>query len=264
MNIYIHTTAKAHSRLGAQKCFFFSRTPTAVSALRFFIAPRLGPYPKICSMTQSTDGCNLKSHSCLTCRKRKVKCDRRAPCCNCVKADKQCSFIPPARGKRKRTKPPREGLHVKLERYEKLLSLRGIKSEPSDDLDASHSETDAWRDEDANAVVTTIEEPKPKLIIREGISRYFDRCVCVFLLPSFIASDICSAPWSIFGGESKHSARILLVTSQACLMASSFNIQKSVGLWMNLLATKVGCSSYRMRKSKISQASTRLFSNCRS
>ncbi|RLL96870.1 hypothetical protein CFD26_104957 [Aspergillus turcosus] len=138
-------------------------------------------------MTQSTDGGNLKSYSCLTCRQRKVKCDRRAPCCNCVKADKQCSFIPPARGKRKRTKPPREGLHAKLERYEKLLSIHGIKSEPSDDLDDSDSGSDAWRDEDANAGVTTIEETKPKLIIREGVSRYFD-----------------SAPWSIFGGEFQH------------------------------------------------------------
>lgn len=171
---------KAHSRLGTQNCFF-QPNPDRCFCSSFFIAHRHIPYPrKLCGMTQSTDGGNLKSYSCLTCRQRKVKCDRRAPCCNCVKADKQCSFIPPARGKRKRTKPPREGLHAKLERYEKLLSLHGIKSEPSDDLDASHSETDAWRDEDAHAVVTTIEETKPKLIIREGISRYFDRCVASF------------------------------------------------------------------------------------
>ncbi|GFF89694.1 uncharacterized transcriptional regulatory protein C139.03 [Aspergillus udagawae] len=138
-------------------------------------------------MTRCTDGGNFKSYSCLACRQRKVKCDRRAPCCNCVKASKQCSFIPPVRGKRKRTKPPREGLHAKLERYEKLLSLHGIKSEPSDDLDDSDSETDACMDEDADAVDTTLEETKPKLIVREGVSRYFD-----------------SAPWSIFGGEFQH------------------------------------------------------------
>ncbi|RHZ46895.1 putative C6 transcription factor [Aspergillus thermomutatus] len=138
-------------------------------------------------MAQSEAGGNFKSYSCLACRQRKVKCDRRAPCSNCVKADKQCSFIPPTRGKRKRTKPPREGLHAKLERYEKLLSLHGIKTEPSHDLDDSDSETDAWMNEDANAVVTTIEETKPKLVIREGVSRYFD-----------------SAPWSTFGGEFQH------------------------------------------------------------
>ncbi|KAH1293824.1 hypothetical protein KXX11_009057 [Aspergillus fumigatus] len=137
-------------------------------------------------MTPSTDDQKFKGYSCLTCRQRKVKCDRRAPCCNCIKADKQCTFVPPARGKRKRTKPPREGLHAKLERYEKLLSLHGIKTEPSDDLDDSGSESDACMDEDVNTVDTprsTLEETKPKLIIREGVSRYFD-----------------SAPWSIFGG----------------------------------------------------------------
>ncbi|PKX89364.1 putative C6 transcription factor [Aspergillus novofumigatus IBT 16806] len=141
-------------------------------------------------MTRSTDEGNFKSYSCLTCRQRKVKCDRRVPCCNCVKVNKQCSFIPPVRGKRKRTKPPREGLHAKLERYEKLLSLHGIKSEPSDAVDDSDSETDVCVDEDANVVDTpqsTLEETKPKLIIREGVSRYFD-----------------SAPWSIFGGEFQH------------------------------------------------------------
>jgi hypothetical protein len=82
------------------------------------------------------------------------------------------------RGKRKRTKPHREGLHAKLERYEKLLSIHGIKSEPSDDIDDSDSESDACMDEDADAVDTTqstLEETKPKLIIREGVSRYFDR-----------------------------------------------------------------------------------------
>jgi hypothetical protein len=69
------------------------------------------------------------------------------------------------------------------------LSLHGIKSEPSDGLDASDSETDALMDEDTNAVDTTIEETKPKLIIREGVSRYFDRCVALSVLLSFIASD---------------------------------------------------------------------------
>ncbi|KAB8228296.1 uncharacterized protein BDW43DRAFT_323019 [Aspergillus alliaceus] len=84
---------------------------------------------------------DFKSYSCLTCRQRKVKCDRRTPCSNCVKAEKQCSFIPPVRGKRKRTKPPREGLHAKLKRYEELLRSYGVKVEPSDDYYNSESET---------------------------------------------------------------------------------------------------------------------------
>lgn len=131
---------------------------------------------------------DFKSYSCLPCRQRKVKCDRHTPCSNCVKAEKQCSFIPPVRGKRKRTKRPREGLHAKLKRYEDLLKSYGAKIEPSDDFDNSDSETASQHDvemhEDAEPRSNTrsasfgLEETKPKFITKEGTSRYFDRYVC--------------------------------------------------------------------------------------
>ncbi|GAB1199608.1 hypothetical protein APSETT444_008963 [Aspergillus pseudonomiae] len=129
-----------------------------------------------------------KSYSCLACRQRKVKCDRCTPCSNCVKAEKQCSFIPPVRGKRKRTKPPREGLHAKLQRYEELLKSYGVKFEPSGDFDASGSETasqsDVQVDEDAAppSQRSNLEETKPRLIIDKGTSRYFD-CSALGLSP---------------------------------------------------------------------------------
>ncbi|KAL9090655.1 MAG: hypothetical protein Q9165_005143 [Trypethelium subeluteriae] len=142
-------------------------------------------------------GDDVRSYSCLVCRQRKVKCDRRAPCSNCIKTQKQCSFIPPARGKRKRTRPPREGLHAKLKRYEELLKSYGVKVEPSEDCDESDSET-------ASAAETEMiedgeppsknrndpfgpEETKPKLITKEGMSRYFD-----------------SALWSNLGDQLHH------------------------------------------------------------
>ena len=136
---------------------------------------------------QLGDG-DFKSYSCLTCRQRKVKCDRRTPCSNCVKAEKQCSFIPPVRGKRKRTKPLREGLHAKLRRYEELLKSYGAKVEPSEDSNDFDSETasqlDDEMDEDVEPQTKGLSEPveldetKPKLITREGTSRYFERYAC--------------------------------------------------------------------------------------
>ncbi|RDL34315.1 uncharacterized protein BP5553_07443 [Venustampulla echinocandica] len=90
---------------------------------------------------QPGSGADLKSYSCLTCRQRKIKCDRHNPCSNCIKATWQCSFIPPVRGKRKRTKPPKEGLHAKVRRYEKLLKSYGAKVEPSRYDGDSDSET---------------------------------------------------------------------------------------------------------------------------
>lgn len=124
---------------------------------------------------------SLKGYSCLICRQRKVRCDRRTPCSNCVKAEKQCSFIPPVRGKRKRTKRPREGLHAKLKRYEGLLRSYGVKVEPSDDGEESESEVASQHDTEMNDAAESrsksidIDEANPTLVAKEGSSRYFDR-----------------------------------------------------------------------------------------
>ncbi|EED18904.1 C6 transcription factor, putative [Talaromyces stipitatus ATCC 10500] len=139
-------------------------------------------------------GDTLKSYSCFTCRQRKVRCDRRSPCSNCVKTEKQCSFIPPVRGKRKRTKPLREGLHAKLKRYEELLRSHGVKVEPSsDDGEDSDSEAASQHDTEMKDVVKPrskfleMDDSNSKLITKEGSSRYFD-----------------SAPWSKLGEEFQH------------------------------------------------------------
>ncbi len=141
------------------------------------------------SMTeQHGSDADLKGYSCLTCRQRKVRCDRRNPCSNCVKAARQCSFLAPVRGKRKRTKAPKEGLHAKLRRYEELLKSYGAKIESPEYDSDSHSESDSQPDSE-----TAEENPRPRsratprtpahesikstLIDKEGSSRYYDRCV---------------------------------------------------------------------------------------
>ena len=128
---------------------------------------------------------DIKGHSCLACRQRKVKCDRHSPCANCVKAARQCSFIPPIRGKRKKTKAPKEGLHAKLRRYEELLKSHGAIVEPSEydgDSDsemASQPDTDVAEDASVHskpgAGSFALGQMKPTLIDKEGSSRYLDR-----------------------------------------------------------------------------------------
>ncbi|KAI2780339.1 putative C6 transcription factor [Daldinia loculata] len=138
---------------------------------------------------------DLKSYSCVICRQRKVKCDRRNPCSNCVKAEKQCSFVAPVRGKRKRTKPPKESLHAKLKRLEELLKSYGAKTELSDDLDDSDSESMSHPDDEIarsrspshSDPFFKLEESNPKLITKEGTSRYFD-----------------ITPWATIGEEFQH------------------------------------------------------------
>lgn len=129
---------------------------------------------------------DLKGYSCVSCRQRKVRCDRRAPCMNCTKAEKQCDFIAPVRGKRKRTKPPRETLHARLKRYEEMLRAYGAKIEPSDGTEGSDSEAESQSHntpESSDGPMPKVERQDredpipPKFIMKEGTSRYYDRYV---------------------------------------------------------------------------------------
>ncbi|WPG98895.1 Bikaverin cluster transcription factor bik5 [Acrodontium crateriforme] len=50
------------------------------------------------------DGRTLNPRSCVTCRKRKVKCDKTHPCANCNRAHIECVFPSPGRAPRKKRK----------------------------------------------------------------------------------------------------------------------------------------------------------------
>jgi Fungal Zn(2)-Cys(6) binuclear cluster domain len=151
------------------------------------VARQIDPHPE------------LKHFSCLICRQRKVKCDRRNPCTNCVRAAKECSFVAPVRGRRKRRKTPKEGLHARLRRYEDLLRSYGARIESPDDADGSDVETESDLDVDmvddsASSCkqpnnLFAFDESKPKLVTMDGSSRYFDKCVpsCSGTLCSLLA-----------------------------------------------------------------------------
>lgn len=124
--------------------------------------------------------------SCLACRERKVKCDRGSPCSNCAKADKLCSFVPPVRGKRKRTKPPRESLHAKLMRYESLLrsygaSIEQLQNCTSDDIGSDTSSPpdqaqggEGVQEGGKSASLFSYQNIRAKLVTSGGTSRYYD------------------------------------------------------------------------------------------
>jgi hypothetical protein len=97
------------------------------------------------------------------------------------------------RGKRKRTKTPKEGLHAKLRRYEELLKSYGAKIDPTDDGDDSEVETVSQPDVDmaedaeprsrSRGYPFAVENVKPKLVTKGGSSRYFDRHVGLLFNP---------------------------------------------------------------------------------
>jgi Fungal Zn(2)-Cys(6) binuclear cluster domain len=67
----------------------------------------------------------LNSRSCITCSRRKVKCDRRHPCYHCTKANVACCFPPPGRAPRKSQKSTEGNLHERLRRLERFIQSLG-------------------------------------------------------------------------------------------------------------------------------------------
>lgn len=67
----------------------------------------------------------LNARSCITCRKRKVKCDKRHPCSNCNRAAIECIFPGPGRAPRRSRKPPDTELLARLRRLEGVVQSLG-------------------------------------------------------------------------------------------------------------------------------------------
>ena len=74
----------------------------------------------------ATEPPSSSSRSCVTCRRRKVRCNKRSPCSNCTKAGIDCTFPPPGRAPRKSKRPPDAELLSRLRRLEGVIDhLRG-------------------------------------------------------------------------------------------------------------------------------------------
>lgn len=86
------------------------------------------------SSTTIPGSATAKQPSCILCRKRKVKCDRKHPCSNCIKSNAECIFREsiPARHHKRRAE---YALLSRLRHYESLLRQHGI--DPGDDATAS-------------------------------------------------------------------------------------------------------------------------------
>ncbi|KAF4618365.1 hypothetical protein G7Y89_g14938 [Cudoniella acicularis] len=99
----------------------------------------------------------LSARSCVTCRRRKVKCDKQEPCSNCTKAGSQCVFPAPGRAPRR----PRAGGKNTSEREAELLKrlrrLEGVVEELSGQVEVEavkhspSSDGSVHRDGDTNA-----------------------------------------------------------------------------------------------------------------
>ncbi|OCL13975.1 hypothetical protein AOQ84DRAFT_309716 [Glonium stellatum] len=68
--------------------------------------------------------------ACVQCQQRKVKCDRKFPCANCVKSHAQCVPAASLGARQRRRRFPERELLDRLSRYEALLRQNDIKFDP--------------------------------------------------------------------------------------------------------------------------------------
>lgn len=114
----------------------FSTSPVETNSSGTFGLPNLTPNssrepsdPPTTDGKQGTPPANASSglnlRSCTTCRKRKVKCDKRHPCSNCNRAAIECTFPGPGRAPRRSRKPPDTELLARLRRLEGVVQSLG-------------------------------------------------------------------------------------------------------------------------------------------
>lgn len=119
-----------------------SRTPSTTA----------GETPK--SNASATQPPPPRKHPCLLCQQRKVKCDRKEPCSNCVKAGvAKCEAAPQYPPRKRKRRFPEAELLARLRRYERHLRSYGA------DLEAINRE-----DLSTEPQNTTQSDEKPTII----------------------------------------------------------------------------------------------------
>lgn len=88
----------------------------------------------------------LNPRSCVTCRRRKVRCDKQMPCSNCRRALIPCVFPAPGRAPRQPrprdpNAPPKTTTHREAELVKRLKKLEGIVEELSGQIEVESAGT---------------------------------------------------------------------------------------------------------------------------
>ena len=137
---------------------------------------------------------SLNPRSCVTCRRRKVRCDKKNPCSNCIKQHIECIFPGPGRAPRKPRKPPDSELLLRLRRLEGVVKSLGAQVEEDgsvtqppqpqqiqppqrsmslvQDQLSQYSSGESPEPPDGQPKRTSIDKHLGRLVINEGRSRY--------------------------------------------------------------------------------------------
>lgn len=136
----------------------------------------------------SVNGANasLNPRSCVTCRRRKVKCDKKQPCSNCARAKIECVFPGPGRAPRKSRKPADGELMDRLRRLEGVVQSLNAQVEEHEQENAererqasqgecpSNSEAKRSPSVAVDNSVDGLENRFGRLVVDQGRSRYIN------------------------------------------------------------------------------------------
>lgn len=116
------------------------RNPTPMTSTPVSSAPQSFITGPITLDPFATPSATLNPRSCVTCRRRKVRCDKHMPCGNCRKAQIQCVFPAPGRAPRRpRAKdpnaPPKQTSEREMELMKRLRKLEGIVEDLSGQIE---------------------------------------------------------------------------------------------------------------------------------
>ncbi|KAG5918761.1 hypothetical protein E4U42_006745 [Claviceps africana] len=139
---YAHAHAAAHMQTHTQHTDATATASSHPTPGNVTVYPTTGP-DAYASPIVASGGAGppvLNPRSCMTCRRRKVRCDKQMPCSNCRRAQIPCAFPAPGRAPRQPrpkhlTAPLKTSSHRELELIKRLKKLEGIVEELSGQID---------------------------------------------------------------------------------------------------------------------------------
>jgi hypothetical protein len=158
--------------------------------------------------------------SCVTCRRRKVKCDKKQPCSNCVRAKIECVFPGPGRAPRKSRKPPDGELLDRLRRLEGVVQTLNAQVEEHEQEAAERESKPASsgcpnspRASSTVAVdnsVEGLENRFGRLVVDHGRSRYINNSFWASLNNEVARTCVCMVERTLTIYRSKISSQYSL------------------------------------------------------
>ncbi|KAI0599072.1 fungal-specific transcription factor domain-containing protein [Biscogniauxia sp. FL1348] len=157
----------------------------------------------------------LNPRSCVTCRRRKVRCDKHMPCGNCRKAQIQCVFPAPGRAPRRpRVKdpnaPPKQTSEREIELMKRLRKLEGIVEDLSGQIEFETARHGSSGGESPEATLESTQEREKR---KHNASAYSENIPGSYPpLPSrkYTGDSTCSALKSPTGEVHKDFGRLVL------------------------------------------------------